>query len=249
MRTSNKDKKGKTSKRIPGHIGFILDGNGRWAKKRGLARKFGHREGYSRMVSIVKHCADLGIKAVSYFAFSTENWKRPQEEIDEIFRIIRENMRSDSEEFIRHGIRIVTMGDITMFPKDLQEALQDLADKTKGNTRCTMNLCVNYGGRADIVRATNNIIASRQEAASTAPVTEEEFATYLYNPELPPLDFVVRTSGEMRISNFMLYQMAYAELYFIKLFWPDINNKWVDKCIAEYGKRKRRFGRVAPAGS
>ena len=225
--------------RVPKHIAFIMDGNGRWAKVRGLARKFGHKEGYRRMVKMVKHCADLGVSVVSYFAFSTENWNRPKDEVDEIFRIIRENMHADSEEFIKHGIRISVMGDITAFPGDLQDKLNEMVETTKGNTRCTLNLCANYGGRADITQAVNKAIKSGKQN-----ISEQEFSKYLYGSDLPAPDFIVRTSGEMRISNFMLWQMAYSELYFIKTFWPDMNERLIEKCIIEYQQRDRRYGKV-----
>ena len=136
------------------------------------------------------------------------------------------------------------MGDISAFPDDLKLKLQEMVDSTAGNTRCTLNLCVNYGGRADIVQAVNTIVNSAKSGEQSTEITEQSFAKYLYGSYIPNPDFVVRTSGEKRISNFMLYQMAYAELHFIKIFWPDINNKWVDKCIIEFQKRNRRYGKV-----
>jgi len=239
------DKVAKVNKRIdlnkvPAHVAFIMDGNGRWANKRGLHRHFGHRIGYTRTVMSVKRCADLGIKVVSFYAFSTENWNRPKEEVDEIFKIIRENMHKDQDEFYKHGIKVVASGDITKFPKDLQDKLVEVMKKTKDCKRCVLNLCINYGGRDDIVNAVNKVVSSGVKTK----LTEQEFAKYLYNSDLPDPDLIVRTSGEQRISNFMLWQMAYSEFLFIKPHWPDMSEKIVDKCIIAFQKRKRRFGKV-----
>jgi len=215
-----------------------MDGNRRWAKQKRLAKIVGHRIGFDKVKTAVKHCAKLGIEAVSIYAFSTENWDRSKEEIDAIFSIVRDNMHSAKEEFIRDGIRVVTSGDLSRFPQDMQDVLVDVVMATKGNTRCTLNLCVNYGGRADIVRAANLAIAENK------PVTETDFAKHLYAADLPDLDFVVRTSGEQRISNFMLWHLSYAELYFPKLHWPAITPKFIDKCIKEFQRRNRRFGKA-----
>jgi len=216
---------------LPRHIAFIMDGNGRWASARGLARKFGHEAGAKAVMRAVERCAELGIKVVSFYAFSTENWGRSEEEVKGIFDIAR---GFSYDKLIQNGVRVVTMGDVTKFPKDLQDKLAEVIAKTKDNTKITVNLCINYGGRAEIIRAVNN---------AKKPVTEESFKEYLYGADLPDPDFIVRTSGEQRISNFMLYQMAYAELYFPKLFWPNVNAKFIDRCVAEFQKRKRRFGK------
>jgi undecaprenyl diphosphate synthase len=225
--------------KFPRHIAFIMDGNGRWAKRRGLPRTVGHKFGYGKMKTVVKRCSEHGIAVVSLFAFSTENWNRPAEEVDEIFRIVRENMNNDLPLFMEWNIKICTMGDVTKFPNDLQDTLKNLVQKTKDNTGTILNLCINYGGRADIVHAVNAILATK-----TKVVDETEFERYLYGANLPHPDLVVRTSGEQRISNFLLWQMAYSELLFIKQFWPDMNARIVDRCIAKFGKRKRRFGSV-----
>jgi len=224
-------------KRLPKHVAFIMDGNGRWAIKRGWDRTMGHKHGYARMMMLVKRCSDYGISVCSLFAFSTENWNRPQTEIDEIFRILRENMHRDSDELMRWNVRVTTMGDISRFPEDLQDTLRKVKDKTKNNTGTVLNLCANYGGRADIVQAVNKILSSGAKS-----ITEKDFAKYLEGADLPPPDFIVRTSGEHRISNFMLWQMSYSEFYFIKPLWPDITPQLIDKCLLEYQGRKRRFG-------
>jgi undecaprenyl diphosphate synthase len=225
---------------VPRHISFIMDGNGRWARLRGLARIVGHEHGYARLKTAALRCADLGVKYVSVFAFSTENWQRPKDEVDAIFRIIRENIDRDCELFIQHGIRISTMGDISRFPSDLQQKLQEMVERTRNiPARCTVILCANYGGKADIIQAVNKLIEQ-----GGRNITEAEFARYLYGSEYPDPDLIVRTSGEQRISNFMLWQGAYSELLFIKPFWPDINDKTIDRCVIEFQKRQRRFGRV-----
>jgi len=227
--------------KVPAHVAFIMDGNGRWASKRGLPRHYGHRIGYTRAIMAAKRCADLGIKVVSVYGFSTENWNRPQEELDEIFKIIRENMHRDLDEFLQHGIKVVASGDITRFPKDLQDKLNEVMHETRKCTRCTLNLCINYGGRAEIIRAVNNITKVTNRKGE---ISEVEFAKYLYNADLPDPDLIIRTSGERRISNFLLWQMAYSEFLFIEPHWPALTEKIIDKCIVDFQKRKRRFGKV-----
>ena len=231
--------------KLPRHIAFIMDGNGRWAKKRGLARKVGHKFGYEKIKMAVKRCAELGIEVCSMYAFSTENWNRPKDEIDEIFRLIRENMHADTELFMEWNVRVVTMGDMTKFPQDLQDKLNETVAKTAGNTGTVLNLCANYGGRADIIQAVGKILAINSVKTGEIPqISEEYFGSFLYGSDLPPPDLIVRTSGEQRISNFMLWQMAYSEFLFIKPFWPEMTPRLVDFCVRKYQKRKRRFGRV-----
>jgi len=221
--------------KLPTHIAFIMDGNRRWAKTQNLSKFVGHEIGFNRVKTAVSHCANLGIKFVSIYAFSTENWNREQSEIDSIFQIIRDNMHTAKADFIRENIRVVTSGDITRFPMDMQKTLKDLITATQNNTRCTLNLCINYGGRSDIVRAANSLNGKQ--------VSEAEFANRLYAADLPDIDFLVRTSGEQRISNFMLWHLSYAEFYFSKLYWPAITPKFIDRCVTEYKKRNRRFGK------
>lgn len=230
--------------RLPKHIAFIMDGNGRWASARGLARKFGHEAGYKSMIAAIKRCAELGINVVSFYAFSTENWGRPKDEVDHVFNIAREKISADFEELSKYGVKVITMGDVTRFPKDLQEKLHEVIEKTKNNDKCILNFCINYGGRDDIVKAVNKIVSSNKGSSQKKEITEDDFKKYLYSAELPDPDLIVRTSGEQRISNFMLYQMAYSEFYFPKLYWPNVNEKFIDKCVIEYQKRKRRFGKL-----
>ena len=217
-----------------------MDGNGRWANRRGMPRTFGHKIGYDKVKTVLKRCSELKIPVCSIYAFSTENWNRPKDEIDEIFRIVRERVDADTPLFNEWNVRVSTMGDITKFPKDLQDALGRCIESTKSNTGTVLNLCVNYGGRADIVRAAGAIKGGSKSGAPT----EAEFAKYLYGADLPDPDLIVRTGGDIRISNFLLWQCAYSEFLFIKPFWPDMSAKWVDKCVREFGKRNRRFGSV-----
>ncbi|MDR0462243.1 MAG: di-trans,poly-cis-decaprenylcistransferase [Christensenellaceae bacterium] len=215
------------------HIAFIMDGNRRWAQSKGLASGLGHSAGYKSMLSVVKRCAELGIPYVSFFAWSSENFKRTQDEINNVFNIAREKADLDLDKLMQMNIRFTTMGDITKFPKDLQDKLAHIIKTTKDNTGCTLNLCINYGGRADIVQAVNR---------AKGPQTEESFEKLLYGTDIPDIDFCVRTSGEQRISNFMLWKLSYAEIWFVKKFWPTVNGKFVDQCVTEYKKRVRRFG-------
>jgi len=224
--------------RIPNHVAFIMDGNRRWAKAKGLERRIGHNAGYETMMKVVKRCSELGIKCVSFFAWSSENWGREESEVNDVMGLAREKAERDMQKIVDNGIKVVTMGDVSRFPKDLQEQLAKIVELSKNNTKGTLNLCINYGGRADIVRAVNSVIKS-----GVKETTEEDFAKHLYGSELPDIDFVVRTSGEQRISNFMLWKMAYSELYFPKVFWPMVSEKFVDKCVVEYQSRQRRFGK------
>jgi undecaprenyl diphosphate synthase len=213
------------------HIAFIADGNRRWAKRHLLPRALGHKRGFDKMISVADHCADLGIPFVSFFAFSTENWNREKEEIDEIFRLIRENLSKQTKHFIKKEIRVLFLGDLTRFDEDFRQAAKECMEKTKDLQRMTLILCVNYGGRADIIQAV-------QKGGA-------DFEKYIYTNahNIPDPDLVVRTSGEQRISNFMLWQMAYSELKFIDTLWPDITDEIIDGIVAEFVKRDRRRGK------
>jgi undecaprenyl diphosphate synthase len=222
--------------RLPKHVAFIMDGNRRWAEAKGLAKSLGHSAGYNSMLKAVKRCVDIGVGVISFFAWSSENWGREKSEVDDVMGLARQKADEDIKKIMEYGIRITTMGDTSRFPKDLQEKLKKVTEMSKNNTRGTLNLCIGYGGRADIVQAVNQI-------KDKGNVTEESFEKYLYGADLPDIDFVVRTSGEQRISNFMLWKMAYSELYFPKIFWPTVDEKFIDKCIIEYQKRNRRYGK------
>ena len=227
------------SNALPNHIAFILDGNGRWAKRKGLSRTMGHKAGIVACKATVQNCFDLGIKVVSFYAFSTENWGRPKEEINSIFTLIRDFVKTDLNEIYNYDVKLVVSGDYSKFPSDLVNALEECLEKTKNGKTFILNLCINYGGRAEIVRAVNNIIKD-----NVNNVDEQVFSNYLYTANLPDPDFIVRTSGEQRISNYMLWQCAYSEFYFPKVMWPDFDKSELLKAIKEYQKRNRRFGKI-----
>ena len=214
-----------------------MDGNGRWALKRGKNRLFGHRAGVESIKKTIMACLDLNIKIMSIFAFSTENWKRPKEEVDGIFSLVDKLTQSDIDLFVKHGITVRTMGDLTKLPEGLQNSINSLKEQTKNNTKLILNIALNYGGRAEIVRAVNNIIKTNK-----TDINEDDIKNNLYTFDLPDPDLIIRTSGENRISNFMLFQCAYSEFYFPKIHWPDFNKKQLKKAIKIYQKRNRRFG-------
>lgn len=227
------------NKSIPKHIGIILDGNGRWAKKRGKSRLFGHGEGVKAIKRTLVSAKNLGIKVVSVFAFSTENWKRPKEEIEGIFDLLNIFLDKNSISFVEKGYRFNIMGDISKLNIAIQQKLQNLVEASKNNSDLIFNLGINYGGRSEIIKAVNEILKQKQEI-----VSEEDFEKHLYTSSLPPLDFVIRTGGEQRLSNFMLWQVAYSELYFPKYFWPSFSEKKLIKCVKVFQKRNRRFGDI-----
>ena len=225
--------------KIPNHVAIILDGNGRWATRRGLPRTIGHKAGIEAVKRTVEGASELGIKVLSFFAFSTENWKRDKSEIDAIFEILRNYLKENEEEYLSKNLKLVTMGDISKLPEDIYKKFEELKEKTKSNTGMIVNIGLNYGGRDELVRAYNALLKQGKEVTS-----EEEIKKYLYTSSLPDPDFIIRTSGEQRLSNFMLYQCAYSELYFPKVLWPDFNKKYLIKALKNYSKRDRRFGGI-----
>ena len=225
---------------LPKHISFIIDGNGRWAKKRGMKRTYGHKAGFEAVKKTVDLVEEYKIPFVSFYCFSTENWKREQEEIDGIFQIVREQLVNNVvADYEKRNIRLVVYGDINRFPEDLRESLADAIEKTKNNTGTTVILCLNYGGRDEILRAVNNILKSGKKEA-----TLEDIEANLYSAGIPDPDFIVRTSGENRISNYMLYQCAYSEFYFPKILWPDFDRKYLVEALWEFASRNRRYGGI-----
>lgn len=222
--------------KIPNHVAIILDGNGRWAKERNKKRTEGHKEGYKNLKKLSKYILNKGTKVLSVFAFSTENFKRPKEEVDFLMNLFMEGFKKDSKYFNEENIKVVFSGKKENLRDDVLKAMEDMEQRTKNNTLGTLNICLNYGGRAEIIDAVNTIIST-----GNTNITEEDFAKYLYN-DLPDIDLMIRTSGEIRISNFMLWQLSYAELIFPKCYFPDFNEEEYDKVIYEYTKRDRRFG-------
>lgn len=225
--------------KIPTHIAIIMDGNGRWATKRGLPRNFGHKEGVNAIERTILACLKYGIKYCTFFAFSTENWKRSKEEIDGIFNLLRDYLNKDDNIFIENQVKISSLGVLEPFPEDLKKSLYEMQEKTKNYNKLVVNFALNYGGRDDIVRAVNSLIEK-----GYTKVTEQDILTALDTKDIPEPDFVIRTSGEQRISNFLLYQMAYSELYFPSVLWPDFNERYFYKALKEFQKRNRRFGGI-----
>lgn len=222
----------------PRHIAVIMDGNGRWAESRGLKRTEGHRAGTETVERLLDHLIKIKVPFVSLYAFSTENWRRPRTEITAIFKLLDEFIVTRLPKMIRQGVRIVTSGDISRLPKRSRELLQDAVKKTARGKRLTANFCLNYGSRAEILRAAELALA----ASRNGKLTEKQLARGLWQPAIPDVDLLVRTAGELRLSNFMLWQAAYAELYFTDKNWPDFGEQDVDAAIAEFKRRKRKFG-------
>ena len=222
--------------KIPNHVGIILDGNGRWAKERGLRRTEGHLAGYKNLLKLSKYVLNKGTKYLSVFAFSTENFNRPQDEVDYLMNLFVKGFNKDRSYFVKENIKVVFSGRKERLSNKVIDAMDRMMEETKNNKNGTLNICLNYGGRAEIVDAVNKIIAEGKKN-----IDEETFSKYLYC-DLPDIDFMIRTSGELRISNFMLWQLSYAELYFPKCYFPDFNESEYDKALLEYTKRDRRFG-------
>lgn len=222
--------------KIPNHVAIILDGNGRWAKEKGKKRTEGHKEGYKNLKEISKYILNKGTKVLSVYAFSTENFKRPKEEVDFLMDLFMQGFNKDASFFQKENIKVVFSGRKENLRKDVLDAMDKMTETTKNNTKGTLNICLNYGGRAELIDATNKIINE-----GITNVDEDTFKKYLYH-DLPDVDLMIRTSGEVRISNFLLWQISYAELYFPKCYFPDFNEEEYDKALLEYTKRDRRFG-------
>ena len=229
----------KVFSKLPKHIAFIIDGNGRWAKRRGLPRMFGHRAGIKTLEENIIECRNLGVDVVSVFGFSTENWNRPQAELDGLFGLFEKFFTNNTIDFMGLGIKVRVMGDYTKFPPHLVDNANALIEQTRDNNKMILNMGINYGGHDDILHAVNNMIKDGVEV-----VDKKTMENYLYTAGLPAPDFVIRTSGELRISNFMLWQMAYSELYFPKTYWPDFHKKHLYKALKSYQKRNRRYGAI-----
>lgn len=229
----------KNLSKIPEHIAFIIDGNGRWANKKGLTRSMGHKSGFSRLDKITKECFyEYNIPIVSIYAFSSENWNRPQDEVDYLIDIFRKMVNKKYSNKYPE-VRINFMGDLSKFPADIEKKAKALMEETKDRTKYIYNIGINYSGQDELVYAMNNIIAEGIEK-----VDREVISNHLYTKGQPPIDFCVRTSGEHRLSNFMLWQLAYAELYFPKVYWPAFTSKHLYLSLLEYQSRNRRFGAI-----
>ena len=223
------------------HVGFIMDGNGRWAKLRGQKRTFGHKKGAETISRVMDECCKNGVEVVSLYAFSTENWSRPKEEITAIFDLLRSFLKKYSNKLVKEEIKLVISGDITAIDEDLQKECLKQIELTKNFSKHVLNIALNYGSRIELVRAFNALKEKDGE------ITEEDVANHLYTAGLPDIDLVVRTSGEMRLSNFFLWQCAYSEFYFTDVLWPDFDENETKKAIDWFYGRKRRFGGIEDA--
>jgi undecaprenyl diphosphate synthase len=230
-------------KKLPGHVAIIMDGNGRWAKKRGLPKIIGHRAGADSMRKIMECARDVGVHVLTLYAFSTENWARPTKEIDGLMRLLEEYLDKERDNLVKHGIRFHVIGTIERFPPAVRKKLKDTLEATKHNNNFVLNLALNYGSRDEILRAARKIIHdARSGKLKAAELNEKTFSNYLDTQDIPDPDLLIRTSGEMRISNFLLWQISYAELYVTDTLWPDFGKEDFKKAIDSYMKRKRRFG-------
>jgi len=229
---------------LPAHIAIIMDGNGRWAANRGMPRVAGHRAGIDAVRAAVEGSAELGISVLTLYAFSVENWKRPQAEVTTLMSLLKEYVNKEIESIHRNNIRFRTIGRTSELDDSVQRELEKAITRTAGNTGMVFNVALNYGGRAEIVDAVNRLMEIA--GGKREPVTEADFAKYLYTAGLPDPDLLIRTSGEMRISNFLLWQIAYAEIYVTEALWPDFGKKDLYEAIIAFQKRERRYGGLEP---
>ena len=227
--------------KIPNHIAIIMDGNGKWAEKRGLPRTLGHKEGANALRKIITYAGKIGVKYLTVYAFSTENWKRSKDEVDALMFLFKTYLKNEEKSIMKNNVRFLVSGRKDDVSPSLLKAIKKLEDKSKNNTGLTLNIAFNYGGRAEIVDAVNSILKSGIDN-----LAEEDFSKYLYN-NIPDPELLVRTSGELRISNFLLWQIAYSEIYITDALWPDFDEKELDKAIESYNGRDRRFGGVKNA--
>lgn len=225
------------------HVAIIMDGNGRWAKKRFLPRVAGHRAGVEAVRKVARAALDLGLECLTLYAFSSENWKRPAEEVNDLMGLLRHFIAADIDEIDRIGIRLAVIGDYTALPSALVEMIDAAIARTAGNSRATLAIALNYGARDEIVRAAR-AMARRVAAGEIVPdaVDADMIEGALYTADLPPVDLIIRTSGEHRLSNFLLWQAAYAEFYFTDTLWPDFDGMELGRALADFGRRERRFG-------
>lgn len=228
---------------IPKHIGIIMDGNGRWAKKRGMPRSYGHKAGSDKVIEIVESCYNLGVKALTLYAFSTENWKRPNEEISKLMELLIFYVKTQLARIKKNNIKINVLGDYSKFPDRVVNEITKALKETSSNDNMILNIALNYGGQQEIVRATKNIFKDIENGKITLDdIDTNSFKNYLYTSESPELDLLIRPSGELRVSNFLLYQLAYSEFYFSNVLWPDFDENELCKAIYSYQSRDRRFG-------
>lgn len=224
--------------KLPVHIAFIMDGNGRWAKRRFRPRGYGHKMGVQNMFKICSHAFDLGVRIVTVYALSTENLSRPKEEVDELFDLFRTFFGKKKDKMQEMGVKINVVGDITVLPPDIQQSILEMMDETSHLVRGLLNICINYGSRQEIIRAVNAAVSYGRF------VDEQSFSSLLGTGGIPDPDLIIRTGGELRLSNFLLYQAAYSELYFSGKMWPEFSKRDLERAIENYSARDRRFGNV-----
>ena len=228
---------------IPNHVGIIMDGNGRWAKNRNMPRTFGHKEGTKRVIEIVEAAYKINIKSLTLYAFSTENWKRPEEEISKLMDLLAFYIKSQLEKIKKNNVRIKVLGDYSIFPDKIVKLIDDALQETKSNDKMILNIGLNYGGQSEIVRATKNICIDVIDGKiDINDIDTESYKEYLYTKGQDDLDLLIRPSGELRVSNFLLYQLAYSEFYFSNILWPDFHENEFFKAICDFQRRNRRYG-------
>ena len=231
---------------LPKHIAIIMDGNGRWAKKLGKARTFGHENGAKSVHQVVEGCAEIGIENLTLYAFSTENWKRPKLEIQTLMRLLVSSMKKETKTLQKNNIKLCTIGDLNTLPGKVRKELNEVIENTKNNTLMTLTIALSYGSREEILNTVKEIsIKVKNNIISPEKIDESIINEHLYTRNLPDVDLLIRTSGEQRISNFLLWQIAYAELYFTSTLWPDFTKEDLYQAIIEYQKRERRFGKTS----
>ncbi|HLH32308.1 MAG TPA: isoprenyl transferase [Terriglobia bacterium] len=232
---------------LPAHIAVIMDGNGRWARRRGLPRVAGHRAGINAVRAVVEGSAELGIPVLTLYAFSVENWKRPSYEVSTLMQLLKEYLHKELEDIHRNNIRFRAIGRTDELDPSVQAELEHAIAYTRGNTGMIFNVALNYGGRAEIVDAVNRLLRNGgREAAANGGISEDQFAKYLYTADQPDPDLLIRTSGELRISNFLLWQIAYAEIWVTETLWPDFDKRHLYQAIVAFQKRERRYGGLEP---
>ncbi len=231
---------------LPQHIAIIMDGNGRWAKKRGKKRVFGHHEGVKTVREIVENSVKLNIKYLSLYTFSTENWNRPKEEVDALMDLLVQTLNEQIADLMKQNIRLNAIGNLSRLPAYTYQTLQDVLQKTAGNSGMMLSIALNYGGRDEIIQMTKKLAKKvKNNIILPENIDENKINLHLYSHNLPDVDFLIRTGGEKRISNFLLWKIAYAELYFTDVLWPDFNKQHYYEALADYQKRERRFGKTS----
>jgi undecaprenyl diphosphate synthase len=232
--------------RIPKHIAFIMDGNGRWAKEKNKKRTFGHKEGSNTLKKICEDCFNIGVEYITVYAFSTENWKRPKDEVDYLMHLMRQYLKDSIKTSKKDNMRIRVIGDINNLPGDIIDSINKLHVESSNNTGLKLQIAINYGGRDEIIRGIKKVVnATREGKMTVEDINESFFSSYLDTHEIPDPDLMIRTSGEMRLSNFLLWQLAYSEFYFCKKYWPDLTIEDVKEAIKVYNKVDRRYGGIS----